>query len=53
MCGVLDGQTFTFGLSLKAKHDEKALRLFVANLLKPLMLWRQGQHPSQASAKRV
>src|SRR5579862_3593529 len=29
---VLDTQTFTFGLSLKAKHDEKALRQFVRNL---------------------
>jgi len=46
---VLNAQTFTFGLTLRAKHDEKLLRQFVCNLLEPLMWWRQGTHPSQAS----
>ena len=45
---VLNAQTFTFGLTLRAKHDEKLLRQFVGNLLEPLMWWRQGKHPSQA-----
>ncbi len=26
---IIDGQTFTFAMTLRAKHDEKALRIFV------------------------
>jgi len=40
---VLDGQTLSFGLSLKAKHDENALRSIVRNLLKPLILQKQDK----------
>ena len=45
---VLNAQTFTFGLTLRAKNDEKMLHQFVRNLLEPLMWWRQGKHPSQS-----
>ena len=38
---VLDDFTLSFGLSLKAQHDEVALRAFVRNLLEALMLARQ------------
>ncbi|HYF52264.1 MAG TPA: TRCF domain-containing protein, partial [Planctomycetota bacterium] len=40
---ILDGETLSFGLSLKAKHDEKALRELVRNLLEPLVLYRKRQ----------
>jgi transcription-repair coupling factor len=39
---VLDDQTLSFGLSLKAKHDERALRELVRDLLEPLAEARQG-----------
>jgi len=48
---VLDGQTLSFGLTLKAKHDENALREIVRNLLEPLILQRQ-RSGSTLSAKQ-
>jgi transcription-repair coupling factor (superfamily II helicase) len=33
---IIDAQTLSFGLSLKAKHDEAALRETVKNILEPL-----------------
>ena len=47
---VLNAQTFTFGLTLRAKNDEQLLRQFVRNLLEPLMWWRQGKHPGQSKS---
>jgi transcription-repair coupling factor (superfamily II helicase) len=41
---VLDGQTLSFGLTLKAKHDEGALRLMTHNLLESLALLRQREN---------
>ncbi|MCZ7645004.1 MAG: transcription-repair coupling factor [Planctomycetota bacterium] len=37
---VLDGETFSFGLSLQAKHDEAALHVLTRNLLEPLAQFR-------------
>ena len=41
---VLDGQTLSFGLTLKSKHDETALRTMTHNLLESLALQRQREN---------
>ncbi|MFH0939722.1 MAG: transcription-repair coupling factor [Planctomycetota bacterium] len=38
---VLDNETLSFGLTLKSKHDERALRELARSLLEPLMRFRQ------------
>ncbi|MBI3831414.1 MAG: transcription-repair coupling factor [Planctomycetes bacterium] len=45
---VLDDQTLSFGLSLRAKSDETALHQFVRNLLEPLAIWR-SKHAIRAA----
>jgi transcription-repair coupling factor (superfamily II helicase) len=37
---ILDGETLSFGMTLRSKHDETALHKLVHNLLEPLVLHR-------------
>ncbi len=38
---ILDGETLSFGMDLKSKHNEAALRQRVRNLLEPLAMYRK------------
>ncbi|GMV82716.1 MAG: transcription-repair-coupling factor [Planctomycetota bacterium] len=50
---VIDGQTFSFGLTLKAKTNEAALRELARNLLEPLATFRarHGATESRTSGR--
>ena len=46
---ILDGETLSFGLTLRSRHDEAALHELVRNLLEPLMLQRRRMGAGSSS----
>jgi len=47
---IIDAQTLSFGISLKAQHDEMALRELVRNILEPLILCKSRYGSSLAES---